>query len=81
WVNGCMKGYGNAELSSSFDYAGPFTEAILLGVLAMKSYYIKVGETYPGRSQLVWDAQNMKFTNLEVANQLVHRVPRKGWEM
>ncbi|MFZ1751179.1 MAG: Gfo/Idh/MocA family oxidoreductase [Saprospiraceae bacterium] len=81
WVNGCMKGYGNAELSSSFDYAGPFTEAILLGVLAMKSYYIKVGETYPGRRQLVWDAQNMKFSNLEVANQLVHRVPRKGWEM
>ena len=31
WVNGCMKGYEKAKLSSPFSYAGPFTEAVLMG--------------------------------------------------
>jgi predicted dehydrogenase len=80
WVNACLKGYGNATTSSPFDYAGPFTEAILLGVLAMKSYYLKDGDKFPGRRKLLWDAKNMKVTNVEAANALVHREPRKGWE-
>ena len=81
WVNACMKGYGNAALSSSFEYAGPFTEAILLGVLAMKSYYLKENEKYPARRKLLWDAVNMKFTNVEIANSLVRREPRVGWSI
>ncbi len=79
WVNACMKGYGKAELSSSFDYAGPFTEAILMGVLALKSYYVKDGKNYPGRRKLLWDAKNMKVTNVAQVNELVRREPRKGW--
>lgn len=79
WVNACLAGYGKTELSSSFDYAGPFTEAILLGVLAMRSYYLKEAESYPGRRKLVWDAVNMKVTNVDIANSLVSRIPRVGW--
>lgn len=79
WVNACMKGYGKAELSSPFEYAGPFTESILLGVLAMKSYYLRENEKYPGRRKLLWDAKNMKVTNVDIANSLVKREPRSGW--
>ena len=31
WVEACLKGYGNMQLSSPFDYAGPMTEAVLMG--------------------------------------------------
>ncbi len=79
WVNACMKGYGKAELSSPFDYAGPFTEALLLGVLAIKAQFIKDGKDFPGRRQLLWDAKNMKITNVNQVNELVRREPRKGW--
>ena len=34
-----------------------------------------------GRKKLLWDAENMKITNLDDANQFVTRVYRKGWEL
>ncbi|MBY0434998.1 MAG: Gfo/Idh/MocA family oxidoreductase [Cyclobacteriaceae bacterium] len=86
WVNACMKGYGNhAPLSSSFDYAGPFTEAVLMGNLALRSYTVtaKRGNDtiYPGRKKLLWDAKNMKITNFDEANQYVKREYRQGWSL
>ncbi|MGC4021513.1 MAG: hypothetical protein QM734_06020 [Cyclobacteriaceae bacterium] len=42
WVNVCKKGYEyRNELSSPFDYSGPFTEAVLMGNLALRSYVIQ----------------------------------------
>jgi len=34
WVNACMAGYGKGETSSPFDFAGLFTESILISNLA-----------------------------------------------
>jgi len=79
WVDACMKGYGKMELSSSFDYAGPFTEAVLMGNLALRSYAMRDGRNYPGRKKLLWDAKNMKITNFDAANQFVKREYRAGW--
>jgi hypothetical protein len=81
WVEACLKGPGKLELSSPFEYAGPFTEAVLMGNLALRSYALKgTGErSYPGRKKLLWDAKNMKITNYDDANQFVHRPYRKGW--
>lgn len=86
WVNACIKGYGNADVSSSFDYAGPFTEAVLMGNLAIRSYQHhsinKKGDTeYPGRMKLYWDAKNMKITNFEEANNFVMCNYRDGWRL
>ena len=91
WVNACMAGYGNAETSSSFDYAGPFTESILIGNLALKSYFevdpkadkgsFWGGSKYNGRKRLLWDAENMKITNFDAANQFVKREYREGWKL
>lgn len=89
WVNACIAGYGNAYTSSSFDYAGPFTESLLIGNLALKAYFevdpkaknqgFWGGTKYHGRKRLLWDAENMKVTNFDEANQYVRREYRTGW--
>jgi predicted dehydrogenase len=83
WVNACIAGFGKAETSSTFDYAGPLTETILMGNLALRSYLIKGpdGKGFPGRKKLLWDAQNMKITNFDEANQYVKREYRDGWKL
>ncbi|HTE07258.1 MAG TPA: Gfo/Idh/MocA family oxidoreductase [Flavitalea sp.] len=81
WVNACIAGFGKMEVSSPFEYAGPLTESILMGNLALRSYQIKEGkDSFPGRKKLLWDAKNMKITNYEPANQYVKREYRQGWK-
>lgn len=72
WVQACKKGYG-AYTSSSFDVAGPLTETVLMGNLAVRSYNIKDGNDFPGRKKLLWDGENIKITNFEAANMFVKR--------
>lgn len=82
WVNACLAGYGNHEVSSPFDYAGPFTEAVLMGNLAIRSYQLQAGNNeYPGRKKLYWDAKNMKITNFDAANAFVMSDLRPGWKL
>lgn len=84
WVNACMAGYGENECSSDFDIAGPLTESILMGNLALRSFDIRKRNgnrwEYPGRYiKLLWDGPNMKITNFDEANQFVKRDYRTGW--
>ncbi len=83
WVEACVKGYGESDLSSKFDYAGPFTEAVLMGNLAIRSYQMDLSEEgapeFPGRKRLLWDAKNMKITNFDPANEFVMGKYREGW--
>lgn len=87
WVNACIAGYGNAETSSPFEYAGPFTESVLMGNLAIRSAMMVNpnlkgwNDKYLGRKKLLWDAQNMKITNFDEANQFVKREYREGWSL
>jgi predicted dehydrogenase len=86
WVNACIDGYGKGVTSSPFEYAGPFTESILMGNLAIRSFMMKNAggkgdNKYPGRKRLMWDAQNMKITNFDEANQFVKREYRDGWKL
>ncbi len=83
WVDACIAGYGKMQLSSPFEYAGPFTEAVLMGNLAIRSYNMRGGDGkgYPGRKKLLWDAKNMKITNFDEANQFVKREYRDGWKL
>jgi predicted dehydrogenase len=89
WVNAAIAGYGSDaanDLSSRFDVAGPLTESVLMGNLAIRSYNIRKkkgdGWDYPGRHiQLVWDGDNMKITNFDEANQFVKRSYRDGWTL
>lgn len=87
WVNACIAGYGKGETSSPFEYAGPFTESILMGNLAIRSWQMKNPklkgweDKYLGRKKLLWDAKNMKVTNFDEANEFVRRDYRDGWEL
>jgi predicted dehydrogenase len=89
WVQACKAGLKSKEykeLSSPFDYAGPFTESILMGNLAIRSYMTKSegeGRTmkFDGRKKLLWDGANMRITNYDLANQYVKREYRAGWKL
>jgi hypothetical protein len=82
WVNACIAGYGKNQLSSPFEYAGPLTETILMGNLALRSHYVKGSSgIFPGRKKLLWDAAKMRITNFDEANQFVKRNYRQGWSL
>ncbi|KEO72825.1 Gfo/Idh/MocA family protein [Anditalea andensis] len=89
WVDAIKAGYNSPEhkgLTSSFDYAGPMTETVLMGNLAIRSYMLRRENSkgqmeFYGRKKLLWDGENMRITNLEEANQFVGRTYREGWEV
>jgi len=89
WVDACKAGFGSAAhlaLTSSFDYAGPMTETVLMGNLAIRSYMLrreneKGDMEFFARKKLLWDGENTRITNLEEANQFVGRTYREGWKV
>ena len=89
WVDACKAGFNSKEhldLTSSFDYAGPMTETVLMGNLAIRSYMLRKEDSngsfdYYARKKLLWDGENMKITNVEEANQFVTRKYREGWKI
>ncbi len=66
WLRACK---GGEPACSNFDVAGPFTEWVLLGVVALR---------FEGR--LEWDARKPKFTNNPEANNYIRPRIRKGWK-
>jgi hypothetical protein len=89
WVDACKAGFDSPEhkgLTSSFDYAGPMTETVLMGNLAIRSYMLAHkkddgGLDFYGRRKLLWDGEKTEITNLTEANQFVGRTYREGWEV
>ena len=87
WADACKAGFKSKEhleLTSSFDYAGPMTETVLMGNLAIRSFMLRKelmnGKMdYYARKKLLWDGKKMKITNLEAANQFVTREYRNGF--
>jgi len=76
---------GNGKASSSFDYAGAFTEVVLLGNVA---YRTGLEITYDPTSGRVTKAQTTQATpapianrGLDAANELLSKPYRKGWEV
>lgn len=61
--------FGKAKTSASFSYAGPLTEALLLGVVANR---------FPGE-KLEWDAESLTIANIKEANSLLQRKYRDGF--
>ena len=89
WADAIKAGYDSSQhkaLTSSFDYSGPLTEAVLMGNLAIRSYQQGAGRAgtkldFPGRKRLLWDGEDMRITNYDAANQYVSRPYRRGWEL
>ena len=79
---------GEAKASSDFDYAGPLTEIVLMGNLAIRSLYAQEEREDRGKKymaytgtgiRLAWDGMAMNITNYEPANQFVKREYRDGF--
>lgn len=66
WVAACK---GGPRTICNFDYAGPLTETVLLGVLSLRA---------PGQ-RLEWDSKNQKVVNAPDLDRFVHSEYRKGW--
>lgn len=82
WVEGCLAGYGNMEMSAPFEISGPLTEALLMANLAIRGADLRVDGKYPGRAmKFLWDNENMRVTNFDEVNQFVKRTYRPGWEV
>jgi predicted dehydrogenase len=61
---------GMGKTSAGFDYAGPLTEAVLLGSIACR---------FPSTT-LKWNAAKLEF-DFGDANRFVRRTYRKGWQV
>ena len=68
WLQACK---GGPRPVSNFDYAGPLTEIVLVGVLALRA---------PGK-RLEWDSVNLKVKNAPELDAYVHTEYRKGWTL
>jgi hypothetical protein len=62
---------GKSKTTTSFDYAGPLTEAVLLGPLASR---------FP-QTTLEWNSARLKFKNSPEATAHVRRQYRAGWHV
>jgi predicted dehydrogenase len=67
WIAACK---GGPAALSNFDYAGPMTEAVLLGNVALRA-----GEP------IEFDAARLKVTNSAKGDALLRREYRKGWTL
>jgi hypothetical protein len=74
WIEACK---GGAPGGSNFDWAGPLTEAVVLGNIALRP---ELREELTTR-KLLWDGVNMRFTNSETANRFLKREYRPGWTL
>lgn len=70
WVQACLDNKPEAALCR-FDYAGPLTEAVQLGVVSHRL----------GNQRIEWDAAALKCTNAPEADKFLKREYRKGWEI
>ena len=70
WLDACKANKPEDAKANFADYAGPLTEMVLIGNLA-----IRTGK------RVEWDAEKMRSTNVPEANQYVRREYRKGWTL
>lgn len=76
WINGIKEGY---QPSSHLGKAGPLTETILMGNLAVRGYNYRFPKAdgqedeyeIRGRTRLNWDGDDMRVTNVDEMNAFV----------
>ena len=68
WLAACK---GGERPMSNFDYSGPLTETVLLGVLALR---------VPGK-RLEWDSANLKVANAPELDPFIRTEYRQGWTL
>jgi predicted dehydrogenase len=67
WISACK---GGDPAGANFEYAGPLTEMVLLGNIAMRA-----------GQPIEWDGKNMKITNCPDAEKYLVKQYRDGWAL
>ena len=67
WIDACK---GGPAAMSNFEHAGPFTEFVLLGNVAIRT-----------QKKIEWDAEAMKAKGCPEADPYIRREYRKGWSL
>jgi predicted dehydrogenase len=67
WITACK---GGPKSLGDFSYSGPFTESVLIGIVAFRT-----------GKKLDWDGEAMKARNCPEADPYIKREYRKGWEV
>ena len=67
WIKACQ---GGPSAGCNFDWAGPLTEAVLLGNAALRA-----------QKPLEWDTAGMKFTNDPGSNRFLQEPYQNGWSL
>jgi hypothetical protein len=67
WLDACK---GGPKALSNFDYAGPMTEAVLLGNVALRA-----------GKKILWDSKALRVTNAPEADRHLRTEYRKGWRV
>ena len=67
WIKACKENKPQ-DAQAGFAYSGPFTEALLVGNLALRL-----------QRRIEWDTSNMKARNASEADELIHKSYRKGF--
>ncbi len=74
WIQACK---GGDPAGSDFEWAGPLTETVLLGNVALR---MELKEKLSGQV-LKWDPDKFSFINLPEADKFLHFEYRKGWSL
>jgi hypothetical protein len=74
WISAAK---GGKPAGSNFDWAGPLTESVLLGNVALRVQLREELTLY----KLLWDSANLKFSNFDDANKYLRREYRAGWTL
>jgi predicted dehydrogenase len=67
WIKAC-KDHKPEDAKAGFAYSGPFTEALLVGNLALRL-----------QKRIEWDTASMKASNAPEAGELIHKRYREGF--
>jgi len=71
-MNWARAAKGQGKATTPFEYAGPLTETMLLGIVALRAGQGK---------RIYYDGETGRITNVPDANQYLHREYRKGWSL
>jgi hypothetical protein len=84
WIDAIIAG---EKSNNDFAESGLLAETVQLGNVATRAVRLptpKRGNNAPDASKafaLMWDSENLRFTNSEAANKLLTKTYRPGWEV
>jgi len=74
WIEACK---GGDPAGSNFDWAGPLTETVLLGNIALRK---ELKEKLSGQ-RLKFNPEKFSFPDMPEADQFLHYLYREGWNL